>query len=269
VYVSERWHDCDERGVEVDGWTGLLSCPPAAELCALAADLHWPEITLVRPSFGPAGGGTSITVVGHWLHTDTTHGGTGGGDFGSGDGDGGELDDGNSAEGGGGANLVGTSGGGNATSHATQLVVCGIEATDVRWAPLTNAPNASVAVQQLVAVTPALPASFLDASRALNVSCHVTVRNARGREAIALNSFRYEREPEACTILANGIGGLDWSVPTVTSLYICLWPYVLAAMAGMWVLRGGWRLSAQLSVLRRAEVALERREVTRMQEGPL
>ena len=112
---------------------------------------------------------------------------------------------------------------GTATDSALpRVLVCGIEADGVRAAE----PSAATPpLQRVVATT---PVSTMP-SDALNMSCHVTVWAADGREAIATNAFRYVREPLACTILSAET--FDWSIPQLTSLYICLWPYILSGLA--------------------------------------
>ena len=229
VYVAGRWHDCPgvesgssaDSGVSVAGWSGLLQCPPAAELCARATDLNWPDISSVAPSSGPADGGTSITISGDNLYADGSANGT-------------------------------------ATDSALpRVLVCGIEADGVRAAE----PSAATPpLQRVVATT---PVSTMP-SDALNMSCHVTVWAADGREAIATNAFRYVREPLACTILSAET--FDWSIPQLTSLYICLWPYILSGLAGLWVLRGGYKLHKRATEHSRTKSAWE---VTQMRDGPL
>ena len=259
--VDGQWHDCAER-VVISGWSGSIECPPTAELCARAADLHWPSIHAVRPSRGPDAGGTSITISGRSLHApsaaprssanaaeaSSNEMGSGSGEadgsvagISSGVGDGSATDDSGGAGDGGGGEMP-------------RVLICGQQAIGVQVAPPDEDSNATTSSssswQRLVAFTPAL-ASPTDVGSTLNVSCHVTVLTLEGREALALNAFRYERVPEACTILS--VETFEWSVPHLTSLYVCLWPYVLCAIAGLWVLHSGWRARARLAVLRSIE----------------
>lgn len=69
VRVAGEWLDCSSSGnsLRLAGWIGELKCPDAAELCAQADDLGWPEIAHVTPSAGPTRGGTRVTVSGHSL----------------------------------------------------------------------------------------------------------------------------------------------------------------------------------------------------------
>lgn len=69
LWVAGGWRDCNAAAgaITLPGWTGSLTCPPASELCAAAADLGWPEVASVSPAFGPVSGGTAITIVGSRL----------------------------------------------------------------------------------------------------------------------------------------------------------------------------------------------------------
>jgi len=274
VFIDGRWRDCVEDRVLVAGWSGWLGCPPATELCASATDMRWPEIMHVQPSHGPAAGGTSITLSGLWLASAELASSGGGSDgtstpdsvgtsfpdsgsgingaLGSGSGE--ALDD-TGGEDSGHAD-DGSDGGGG----PSRVVVCGVAASGVRQ---TNATAADGSVQ-LVAIAPALTVTHGGA--ALNLSCHISV-SVGGREAIALNAFRYVREAQACTILS--VEEFEWDLPHLTSLYICGWPYALSAIAALWVIRGGWKVRARLATLSRIECALGTAEVTRMRARPL
>ena len=59
--------------------------------------------------------------------------------------------------------------------------------------------------------------------------------------------------PRVCISTVLGADNLEWSLPQITSLYFCLWPYVLAAIAALWVLHGGWKASRRLAYLRSVE----------------
>ncbi len=67
--VGGSWRDCNAHGgaIAIRGWTGLLRCPSASELCASAPDLGWPEIVSVAPARGPVGGGTRLAIAGRGL----------------------------------------------------------------------------------------------------------------------------------------------------------------------------------------------------------
>jgi len=66
--VGNTWFDCAEQPtpsrISLPGYAGELECPPAAELCASAAELGWPDLRSVEPASGPAGGGTVVTIRG-------------------------------------------------------------------------------------------------------------------------------------------------------------------------------------------------------------
>ena len=148
-----------------------------------------------------------------------------------------------------------------------RVLFCGVEAVEVREvADLAGSAGdgRGGGGQHLVAVTPALPSSF-SSDFALNISCHVTLQRPDGREALALNGFRYEREPQACTIFA--VDSFEWTIPQLTSLYVCIWPYLLSAIAGLWLLRGGRKVHMRMKELSRMEeYAIE---VAPAREGPL
>ena len=137
-----------------------------------------------------------------------------------------------------------------------------MRASDVREAPPINGTVEDATWQRLVALTPALPPSpaSVDAGAGtLNVSCHVSVVTMDGREALALNAFRYERIPMACTILS--VDSFEFSIAHLTSLYVCVWPYALCAIAGLWLLHGGWRVHTRIAELWRIEPVHARRGV--------
>lgn len=300
VYVDGAWRECTDE-LTVPGWSGALTCPPAEELCATAEERRWPAIATVHPARGPAAGGTTLTISGVWLYDAALasmqsaerrldgrseaprqemgqagaarrlQADSGSGDDGSGatDGDGGEGEEGGEGD------------GGALARGLPRVLVCGMDALEVRIAPSSprdDASNASSSasplgemqsplgeMQRLVVTTPALPPSPADASGGapLNVSCHVSLLTVDGREALATNAFRYEREPVACTALGQ-LDQFEWQMPQLVSLYVCLWPSILSALAVLWTLHGGWRVRRRLAPVRRVEAALHdlaRREV--------
>ena len=76
-----------------------------------------------------------------------------------------------------------------------------------------------------------------------------------------------KREPQACAIFS--VARFDWSIPQLTSLYICLWPTLLTAIASLWLLRFAWRARARVAELGRAERALGRGREIAPARGPL
>ena len=247
IRVGAQWHDCPPMGGAVaaalSGWHGGVSCPPAAELCTLAPDLAWPAVTKLEPRRGPAAGGTKLTISGSQLYA-SDRGGGGGGlprvricNL--------DVVSVSILEGGGGNSSSGEGGAGGDDTVGDD----------------------STSTQRLLVITAPLPrpsAAELwgesgSGRTSLDVSCHLILLSADGREALALNAFSYAREPLSCQILT--IGELDWSVPQLISLYVCLWPFVITALVGLCTLRCAWRAARRLGELKRAEEALGTWEV--------
>ncbi len=176
--VANEWLDCDASGeVRLEGWTGFARCPPAEELCAVAADLGWPEIGLVAPARGPAAGGMPITVSGRQLW--------------------------------------------DGVEAAPTVLVCG--------AP---APNVSArGATELVAITPPAPAASGGAALVGELQCHVKVRTRSGFETTAVSAFTYAGQPAPKQCRVDNSNG--WDSTAVLTLIVCIWPYVMTAIAAI------------------------------------
>ena len=261
--VQERWYDCRafNDSIRVEGWTGILRCPPPHELCKGASDLAWPEISAIRPANGPARGGTVVTVYGRHM----------GGSVGS-------------------QPRVPTvricgraatevrivSRGGTAASNAT-LQVARNSSVDSAPDPDSAAgadadasadANASAGfVIAVVAVTPARPAAHVTAADA---RCDVRLNTSDGREA--LGWFTYDgMPPPSCQVL-DDLDKIDWnSVPDMVSLYLCVWPFALGAFSFLSVLRLVWTVRKRRHIILRMKRRLQARQrrEARVREEPL
>jgi hypothetical protein len=238
ISIDGRWYDCDEGGsphtVAVEGWTGGVVCPAASELCADADDLGWPDVTNLSPHRGPADGGTAVTLSGMRLY------GSDDSDAASGDTSSGEGAE--SAE----------------SGLLPRILLCGVEATGVRIVP--GASGTAEPIQTIAALTAALPAATRESSTSIDISCHLQLiaPDAR-REAIELNAFTYVQTPRACRVLRS-TAQWEWSTEQLTSLFICLWPHVLALTSALYVLRCGLRVKRGVAELRALKRTLRTRD---------
>jgi hypothetical protein len=191
-------------------------------------------VTNLSPHRGPADGGTAVTLSGMRLY------GSDDSDAASGDTSSGEGAE--SAE----------------SGLLPRILLCGVEATGVRIVP--GASGTAEPIQTIAALTAALPAATRESSTSIDISCHLQLiaPDAR-REAIELNAFTYVQTPRACRVLRS-TAQWEWSTEQLTSLFICLWPHVLALTSALYVLRCGLRVKRGVAELRALKRTLRTRD---------
>lgn len=239
VKVGGSWYDCNafNQSIAVSGWTGLLRCPDAAELCRGASDLNWPEIHAIQPSHGPSAGGTLLAIRGRHLVGNSTEAPT--------------------------VRICGR-------VAIDVRVINGFRdesnGTNVSGR-LANNENAHV-----LALTPARLESEAVADA---VRCDVLVNPNGGYEA--LGWFTYDGDPPAaCHLLSDLFKGdftsMDWtSVDQLIALFVCVCPMVLSAIATAAALGLGWMVRTRGRTLYRlkAKAKQRRSRERRLSEAPL
>jgi len=68
IQVDEVWYQCSDQTINVIGYGGSLTCPPALQICVGAAvDNTWPTLTSIFPTSGNPS--TRITITGTNFNT--------------------------------------------------------------------------------------------------------------------------------------------------------------------------------------------------------
>ena len=245
------WLDCNANANELRllGWSGVLRCPPASELCARATDLAWPQIDMssIRPQSGPAAGGTPLTIRGWHLI--------------------GAVPSTLNASA---VNATDADAAIDAVASAAlpRVWICNVPAV-VR---VPTASEAAAAVRAssdeaqrtaapamvargdvrdtIIAITAALPPSPqpISSTNSLNVACNLRLEDVQARVAVVLDAYSYQREPRMCRVF--DIAEFDWSDRGhLISLYVCLSPIILTALVSLYLLRMGCSLRRRLRVL--------------------
>ena len=299
LHVAGEWRDCraHNHSIVLAGWTGTLSCPPAHELCASSEDQQYPEITSVRPLRGPVAGGTPITVRGVHLgslarpprgllicgaeavdvRVHIERNGTASGvehpanrttnhtveslpnitSYSKADSKANFT-----------ANVTGLMvGPPNSPPQALPPPLMPSSACDASDVVDASEDGGSIDGSVVLAVTAPLPPKKRVAEL---TACSLELRSADGRSALMRLAFTYEGPPlPSCQVFDfDDFELAELTIERATALYICVWPYVLAAIVAFGVLRCAWNSYWQSRELSHAK-ALRRRRVMRLREDAL